>query len=340
MELDRSRNAARFMALVAALLFASGLSAAASPIIQESGWSLVRTVSLGNPNSARYNPVDGLLYAAVTTNEAIDGGLYRINADGTSTRVATANRPVGVVIDPSTGNVFYATPGSPGAIYRHVPNSGGPPDLWVSGFHNGDDDPIGLAFAPSNYTGAHLLPGQAVVVDEGGGGPDEVWGWNFGSQQGEFVIHQDTGSSPLVQGVAVAVSATDIWVADVGGQAIWQVTAAGGLVQLATSVALGKVAAITVDPISGDLIVIDKTTDEVLRIDPNTGNVSVMFSGFSFIDCCTEFGGLDFTPDGSQLIVTDRGASEIYVFQVPEPGLLVLSAAALCVLARRRRATV
>ncbi|MBW2396917.1 MAG: hypothetical protein JRG95_21935, partial [Deltaproteobacteria bacterium] len=284
MVFDRPLRAARFTALVAVLSFAGVISAAAAPIIQESGWSLVRTVSINNPNSATYNPVDGLLYVAVTTSEATDGGLYRINADGTNTKVAAGERPVGVVVDPSTGNVFYAEPGFPGAIYRHVLGTSGPGELWVSGFHSGDDDTIGLAFAPSNYTGAHLLPGQAVVVDEGTGGPDELWGWNFGTSQGEFAIHQDNGTSPLVQGVDVAVSSTDIWIADVDGQAIWQVTAAGGLVQLATSVALGAVAAITVDPITGDLVVMDKTSDEVLRIDPYTGAVSVMFSGFSFID--------------------------------------------------------
>lgn len=345
MVLERPRRAARLTALLVALMFAGGFSAQAAPIIHESGWSLIRTVSINNPNSARYNPVDGLLYAAVTTNELIDGGLYRINADGTSTKVVAAERPVGVVIDPSTGNVFYSTPGNPGAIYRYVLGSGGTQDLWVSGFHPGDDDPIGLAFAPSNYTGAHLLPGQAVVVDEGTGGPDEVWGWNFGSQEGEFGIHRDFGSSPLVQGVDVAVSATDIWIADLGDSsnpgAIWQVTAAGGLVQLTTSVALGKIAAIAVDPITGDLILIDKSSDEVLRVDPNTGNVSVMFSGFSFIDCCTEFAGLDFTPDGSRLIVTDRGGSAIYEFlRVPEPAMLLLAAVAGCWFSQRRRQAV
>ncbi|MBW2242700.1 MAG: hypothetical protein JRH01_12010, partial [Deltaproteobacteria bacterium] len=75
MVFDRPQFAARFTALVAVLSFAGVISAAAAPIIQESGWSLVRTVSISNPNSATYNPVDGLLYVAVTTSEAADGGL-------------------------------------------------------------------------------------------------------------------------------------------------------------------------------------------------------------------------------------------------------------------------
>ncbi len=335
--MSRIHDLTRALGFLAFLALLGAAPAHAAPMIHESGWSLVRTVSLANANSARYNPVDGLLYASVTTSAAIDGGLYRINADGTSTRVATGERAVGVVVDPATGSVFFATPGV-GAIHRHVLGTPGS-TVWVDGFHSGDDDPVSLAFAPSNYTGAHLLPGQSIVVDEGSLGPDELWGWNFGTAQGEFQIYTDpNGTPPLVQPVDVAVSATDIWIADVDANAIWQLTAAGTPVQLATSVPLGRVAAITVDPVTGDLVVIDKTSDQVLRIDPSTGNVSVMFSGFSFIDCCTEFSGLDFTPDGSQLIVTDRGDGAIYVFQVPEPGLLVLGLAGLVAAVRRRRA--
>ena len=120
------------------------------------------------------------------------------------------------------------------------------------------------------------------------------------------------------------------------GQAIWKVDVTGGVTQLATSVPLGRVAAIAVDPLTGDLVVLDKTSDEVLRVDPVTGAVSVMFSGFSFIDCCTEFAGLDFSPDGSMLFVTDRGDGAVYTFSVPEPGLLLLGLLGLAAFGWRR----
>lgn len=337
MSLLRSTGVRRALVLATALLLPS--AALAVPVIHEAGWALTRTVTLQDANAAHYNPIDGLLYATRTRQIGDGGGLYRINADGTSTLIEAATRPVGVVVDPNTGNVFYSQLEN-GRINRYR-LSNGALDPWVSGFHSGDDDPVGMAFAPSNYVGAHLNPGQAVVVDEGSNGPDEVWGWNFGSPQGEFVIHADTAGnpSPMGQPVDVAVSSTTIWVVDSEARKVWSLDANGDAVELSTSRTLGVVSAIAVDPLTGDLLVVDKISDEVLRIDPATGNTTVVFSGFSFIECCTDFAGLDVSPDGQRIFVTDRGSAAIYTFSlVPEPAALLLGLIGLVAFGTRRRA--
>lgn len=329
------RPSALLLLLAVALLPGASL---ALPVVQEAGWALTHTDFLENVNAAHFNPVDGKLYATSTTSIANGGGLYRINGDGTSTLLDAAERPVGVVVDHATGDVFYSILGD-GVITR-VDFATQTPTLWVDGFHTGDDDPVGMAIAPSNYVGAHLLPGQAVVVDEGTNGPDEVWGWNIGSPQGEFAIHSDTAGnpSPMQQPVDVTVTATDIWVVNVSGHALYKIDALGNAIPFFTSQVLGQVSAITVDPITGDLFVIEKNTDEVLRIDPVTGATSVVINGFSFIDCCTDIAGLDFSPDGSMLFVTDRGTETIYTFSmVPEPGSLLLGLVAGLALRRARR---
>ena len=56
--------------------------------------------------------------------------------------------------------------------------------------------------------------------------------------------------------------------------------------------------------------------DRVVWVDPYTGQVEEFLDGFSFtmstVD--THWAGVDVTPDGNTVIVTDRGAQAIYVF--------------------------
>jgi hypothetical protein len=70
-----------------------------------------------------------------------------------------------------------------------------------------------------------------------------------------------------------------------------------------------------VDPATGDLIVVDSKEHggegRVLRVDPDTGVASTMFSAF---DMRTGV-GLDIAPEGDRIVVTDQREDRIYVFQ-------------------------
>ncbi|MFZ2420900.1 MAG: hypothetical protein WA029_07090, partial [Anaerolineae bacterium] len=155
--------------------------------IVEGGWTLIRTVSAANPMAAHYNPLDGLLYYARRPGSG--GSLNRINADGTLTQIVTADRPAAVVIDPTDGDIFLSEDYG-GNIYRSAFGST-TRSTWVSGFHSGDADPVGMAIAPAGYTGPIVSPGQALVVDRGNAGSDEIWRWSPATAEGEVQIYTD-----------------------------------------------------------------------------------------------------------------------------------------------------
>ena len=60
--------------------------------------------------------------------------------------------------------------------------------LWTSGFHSGDDDPMGLDIAPNHHAGPHLLAREGLMADEGVGGPREIWRFDAALPQGERVL--------------------------------------------------------------------------------------------------------------------------------------------------------
>ena len=145
----------------------------AEPVIVEPGWALTRTVDFANGTGAHYNPVDGRLYVGRRVTAI---GLYRIEADGTATALWTGDECLSVLIDPDDGDVFCAEHIS-GRILRTAFGSTGHLS-WVTGFHNDDDDPRGMAIAPVGYALNGVSAGDALVVDPGYNGLDEIWHWS------------------------------------------------------------------------------------------------------------------------------------------------------------------
>ena len=123
--------------------------AAAQPVIVEDDWTLIRTIPFGNPIAAHFNPADGCIYVACRETDA--DGLFRIDGMGFAVQIASGTYLAGVVVDPQTGNIF-SSDSYVGIIYRSLPGTVGR-GSWVSGFHTGDDDPMGMAIAPMDYTG-------------------------------------------------------------------------------------------------------------------------------------------------------------------------------------------
>lgn len=340
--------------LVLTLASFTASAASATPVVVEAGWQLVRTVAFSDPNAAVYNPVDGKLYVNKLVSNANGGGVWRIEDDGTATRIARESRPRGLVVDPATGDLFFSTAGNP-QIFRVDPtaSAAGCPSadcqLWTSGFGQGlstppfpaDSDPIGLALVPEDWAGNILIddgmggtialaPGMALVADEGNSSPNAIWAWNVGTPEGELLVSLD---SQLGVPVDVAFTHTDAWVADLNGF-VFRILSDGSMSVLSTSISLESPVAIVADPLTGDLFVLDQSLDKVLRIDPETGTTTTVIEGLTVGNAITDTAGLDVSPDGTKLIVTDRGADEIYVFSlVPEPAVVMMLGAGLAGLA-------
>jgi len=293
--------------LIVAVITLLVVSASAQPVIVESDWTLLRSVSFDNPWSAIYNPVDGYVYLG---QREADDGLFRLDQYGLVVQISEGSNTASVCVDPLSGDVFQSE-GYGGVIYRTALGTTGR-EAWVSGFHAGDDDPTGITIAPYDYVGDVLAPGEALVVDRGSSNPDEIWIWSPLTAEGEILLHADDGT--LINGVDLAINATSVFVVDDAWDdpgAIYEVGAGGTLTPLVTSEPLADPGGVTFDPWTGDLLVLDYGVGRVVRVDPITGQVSDVITGLS-----TEYGWccIDIHPDGRGLLVTDHATNLIHEF--------------------------
>ena len=263
------------------------------------GWTPVRSIEMSEPVGAHIG-LDNEIYVGTAV------GLHRIGPGGVPVRIASADRPASVAIDPA-GHV-YMSEHYGGNIYRYQPPGGR--ELWVTGLHSGDDDPAGMAFAPLDYTGPLLAPGEGIVVDRGYSGPNEVWA--FSSQVADGVTPERVlvpNSSILAEPYDVTVSQDTIWIAD-GENGLFTLEEGGELVAFPVSPPIGAANGIDVDPQTGALYVTDRLTNEVLTIDPDTGRSEVVFeTGIQN----HRWGNVDFSDDGLRLVVTTSTSVDEYV---------------------------
>jgi len=279
----------------------------AQPVIVEPGWTLIRSIGFANPVAACHNPLDERLY--VGRRGTNSDGLYRIDTYGFLVRLSGGSNVAAVAVQPDSGHVFFSEDYG-GIVYR-TRFGGVGRETWVSGFRSGDDDPVGMAFAPAGYAGEVLQPGEALVVDRGNGGYDDVWWWSPLVPQGEFLVHPDNGT--MVDPVDVAIDHTQVYVVNSGldnDGAIYILHADSTLTQLPTSEPITYPRGIVTDPATGDLLVLDNGAGRLVRVDPGTGQVSEIVTNFMGL----MWAGVDITADGRRIIVSDYTADEIYVF--------------------------
>lgn len=277
-------------------------------------WNLSRTVPFENPQAAHVNPVDGKIY--VGRRGTSSNGLYRIEADDSATLLAGGGNVGAVAIDQQTGHIFVSEDGV-GTIFRTEFGQTGR-TAWVSGFHSGDDDPVGMAFAPPAYNGPNIAAGAGVVVDRGYNGADEVWRFSPVGAEGETAVHADDGT--LVDSVDIAVGINDIYLIDdkdAGDGVLYRLDTAGTLVEIPiTMPILPAPEAIVVDPLTGNLFIQDIVNQKVYEMNPVNGVVVELLPGFVFsFPGGSSWAGLDISPDGQLLVVSDKGADQIYVFE-------------------------
>jgi DNA-binding beta-propeller fold protein YncE len=272
-------------------------------------WLKVDSVSANNPYSAHYNPIDEAVYF-VQRNSSKDG-VYKYSADSGLVFICSADRPSAVFIDLRDGDIFHSEDYSGSIFYTPFDTTGR--ITWVSGLHSGDDDPVGMAIVPENFNGRGLIPGQVLVADRGYSGQDEIWVFSADSAQNEWPLHTDNGT--LINPLDVAITDSIVYVVDEGeekGGRIFEVDSGGVLTRLILNDTLMSPTGLTYDPVSGDLYVLDYL-GSVLGVNPLNGNVTEIMSGFksSKWNWC----GIDISPDGEYLIITENVAGHIYILQ-------------------------
>lgn len=260
------------------------------PVAVELDWSLNRSIGVSFAQSARFHP-NGDLWVGNRV-----GGVFRVGDEGFPELVTTAG-PVSGLMTTEAGDVFYAEDGA--GIVRRVGSSGS----WVLGFHAGDDDPIGLRAAPSGYAGPLPIAGQGLMIDAGFDGEDGVWAFSLSASGSGTEIVGD--SSPLERGVDLLFVGDDLYLADEGPEGgtgtLWRVEAGGLLTDMGVTglVPMG----LALDPLSDDVLVLDRLGRRVVRWTPGTTTTSDVITGVR-LSLSAGWAGLDVSADGRRLAIS------------------------------------
>jgi hypothetical protein len=286
--------------------------AGTGPVIHDSGWSLESDFAFNSPMSALINPDDGMIYLAVRS-----GDLYRADSIGNSEVLLQTDDVAGISYDPTTGALFFSED-FPGNIMRVDLGMDGSATetTWVTGFHSGDDDPVGITPVPASYTGTLLTPGMMVSTDRGFNGPNEVWTFSPMSAQDEILVRDDNGT--LSDTVDIAVKGSVIAMADRTGGIKLLADDASVSTLTTTGVTFTEAQGVVFDTRSMDMLVIDADLDAAYRVSPS-GEAMLMFSGLGI--STTNWGGINISDDGvTQRIVISSGEdNRVYVFSITPP---------------------
>ncbi len=308
-------------------LAVTGALSGQEPEVVVPGFVLDRTIQLpdtGTQISGISFDSNGNLYFCARAN---DPGLYRADpTDLVATEVADfAGNAGGCGVDPLSGDVFVSFD-IPGTIWRYD-HAAGTFEPWVSGFHGGDDDPMGIAFPPVDFSGTTALfpDGAGLVVDRGFGGPADLWYFDPADMTvPEGLVADITGA--VSDPDDIAFSTTQLYVAASGfapGEGgIYELDLLTGEPVLIT----GEVYApgITVDPLTGSILAIDSCPSEgecggpvpipeVVRVDPMTGDVETIILYPVDPHPGQLFGAIDMSADGQQLAI--GGLEQVWVFE-------------------------
>ena len=296
---------AQGLAALAALVFLA-TAAGAAPIIHESGWTHTRSVFIPQAQAAHFNPVDGLIYAMRST--VVDGGLYRIEADGSTTHVSPGVTR-GLAVHPASGDIFTSHGGN---VYRTAFGATGR-SLWASGFAPGGDNLLGIGFPAPTYSGGLLEPGEALVVNQGSFGPaPAVWRFSALTSEGEEQIPVDAGL--LGQPFDVTIGSSKIYITGITNTVLpgrlLELLDDGTLIPVPTDVTIATPIGVVIDPLTDELLILDRATRRVLRLDPVSGATTMLVNGFGQPGTA----GIDISPDGSQLVVSSWGHGRVHIF--------------------------
>jgi hypothetical protein len=307
------------------------------PCIVAPGWRMANRIDMTSPRAAHYNPMDGWLYLGLLSGPDPDRGLWRVHPQtGTAELVGTTEDwidSVAIDLNPDSsnyGDVYWGS-SSPGEIWRCHPEGGSciPHQKWVGGFGDSDDDdPVGLATPHPDYRGdvVNLTEGQALLVERGYYDepvPERVIRWQTTVPETEVNL-QDL-SDVLGDPLDVTIGRDGVWLVEDGTDqaganpgAIYEVDAQGCVAEVRTAVTLEEPESIAADPATGAIFVLEGGENggsaSLLRVDPESGSVSTVVSGFDMDYGPGLHAWVDTTPGGGHVFVTDLTAGRVYVF--------------------------
>ncbi|MBN2513585.1 MAG: hypothetical protein JXB18_11665 [Sedimentisphaerales bacterium] len=261
-------------------------------------------LSMVNISSTAYNPFDDHLYGLIRQTTGAGGGLYPVSGPGSGIRIQAYDNPAHLIFD-QQGNAFVSEDYS-GNVYRKDYN--GSSGLWVSGWHSGDDDPYGMAFAPFGFNGTAVDQGDILVADRGYSGADEIWSFSPGTPENERLVLPDPGNVDYWD--MAADPDGEVYVCDgLDADHLHALSSEGVLTALALSTPIAEPLSLVYDSVL-EQIYVAGGDETVYRVDPLSGDVTLVADGFrNFSPCC-----LEIDPAGRRLWVTDNGSNRVYEF--------------------------
>jgi hypothetical protein len=261
------------------------------------------------------SPFDNEVYYLRRTNSSNAGGLYRLEGQLDSTRIAAITNPAGLVADPVTGDLFVSED-FPGQVRRYAPD-GSSNSFWLSGFLGGDDDPAGMSYIPSSYTGSLVTPGEMLLADRGFNGLESLWTFSPATaQSASFLLSESTRNDALygcfttkdkVIGVDSAIGLREMTGPPfVLGPA------------LTTTPLVGMESAIW-DPVRDVIyatVLETNATARLVQVDLESDSVTEIATGL----VGPRWNALSLNPDASELWVADFGSGELSRFALPPVG--------------------
>ncbi|MCP4627727.1 MAG: hypothetical protein GY850_30045, partial [bacterium] len=266
--------------------------------------------SLIGISSIAYNPADNNLYGLVREDISSWEGLYPVTGPQRGIRLQHYDKPAGLIFD-AAGNAFVSLDYS-GYIYMRTP--GGANQTWVSGFHSGDDDPYGMTFAPPDFDGPNVSPGDIVVTDRGANGPDQIWSFSPSVSQGEKLVMDDPGAIDMDIFDMTTDPEGTVYVADALDSAnIYSLSPDGIRTPILLETPVTGMRSIVFDPVENHLYATSHEDKAISRIDPLTGDVTSVVTGFIDFRPIS----LEIDPARRKLWAADHGYNRIYEFILP-----------------------
>jgi len=291
-------------------------STASAQTLVEPGWTPTFTLSVVDASAPTFGARAGELYYARYNS---DGAIYRRAVDGRVEKVLDTASVSGLWVAPD-GDLFY-TAIAAGDVFR-VPAGTSEKVPWITEFHAGDDDPVGLAVVPAGYTGPLVAPGELVTTDVGinADNVEDIYAFSPDAPDSLRVIHADDGTLGNPSDIIITPDA--VYVTDQTRDTLYRLTGDGGVVPQSIAPPIDGPVGGVWDPIGDTLLVATQADGRVVRLTPtgaDTWTSTTVATGFSFTRGET-FQALRLSPDAAQLAVA--GSYQIHVFTRCEAGPL------------------
>lgn len=311
------------------------VDARTAPRLLTPGWRLEGAYRLGTPRATQVHPTSGWLYYC--GGDHLNSLICTIDPKARAA-VAYSNLTAHTLAIAANGQAMVWSDRKQGALGRVDLSTG---SLLAGIKYRGagrDHSPLGVAFPPATWQGHGFAATDALVADDGPNGSKGLWRVPF---SGEFPVRIEANGHELDQPVAVAFGRRGIFVAnrvadraetsgahpDDLNRRLFRL-AGDRLVACTTDQPVTDPCALAADPRSDDLYLLcgnqlpaEARHGRLLLLRPlaqpdaDTYQVTELVTGFRQ----PTDGGLGFSPDGQQLILTESAgelvsASFIYRF--------------------------